>query len=172
MSRYGWPYSPSNGVAPALLDGDVRVPDRAAELVELPLRDVGSDHMLRVRPEVGHPWDDVAHQGLVEVLVAGETRLAEQRRALVDLRVDARDVPAVPLDMKLDALRGSDPDEGVVCVAGGDDRAAVEERREERQWVGDILPPAGPLTGRDVPGRGLQRRVCALDRVYDERDPD
>src|SRR5436190_1423321 len=139
MSRYGWPYSPFNGVAPALLDGDVRVPDRAAELVELPLRDVRSDHVLGVRPEVRHPRDDVGHQRLVEVLVASETRLAEQRRALVDLHVHSRYVPAVPLDAKLDALRGRDPDERVVRVAVRDDRTAVEERREEREWVSEVL---------------------------------
>src|SRR5262245_16202802 len=73
-----------------LRDGDVGVADVAAELVEAPLRHVRADQVhLRARV-VRHPWDDLGHQVPVERLVAGEPRLAEQRGAAVEARIEIR----------------------------------------------------------------------------------
>src|SRR5258708_2320482 len=93
----------------SLLHCDVRIAGRTAELVERPLRHVWRDDVSGQGPQVRHPRDDGPRQVLIDVLVAGETRLADQSRALVELRVDARDVRAVAGDLQRLALRRRDP---------------------------------------------------------------
>src|SRR5947209_20575186 len=121
------------------------VADRATELVEVPLADLRTGDVDRGRPEIRNPRDDVPRELLVEVVVAGQTRLADERGAVIEILVHARNVPQVAVDADLLRGRSGDPDERVVRVALRDDRAAVEERGEERQRVGVVLTPARAL---------------------------
>ncbi len=91
---------------------------------------------------------------------------------LRDLGIDRRDV--VDVARRADLLRDlrRQADERVVRVTGLDDRAGVEQLREEGVRVGVVLPPAGPLGERDVLRGGLDGRVRAVDRVHLQRDPD
>src|SRR4029453_11237884 len=135
----------------------------ARELVELELAHglAGDGDVLG--PQVGHPGDGLLHQLLVQVgeaLVALVGLGVGDLLAGVDVGGDVGDGdPRGDLDPQLLGLVGRQPDQRVVGVAGGDDRAAVEQGPDERVGVSVVLAPAGVQRDRDLVLDGLDGGV-------------